>query len=137
MNRFFAIATVAFTIAAPVAARAGSFTLNCEITDSQGSALTYAFLDNTPTTVVEDYFDKNGKTVLSAIGRRPVWTTSVTPEDTLLIASLEAPGWAITYDPRDGSAYLDHNGREAGRGSCRNPRSAARTRDDLVRDMGN
>jgi hypothetical protein len=136
MNRFFAIAAAAFTLPAPIAAHAGSFALNCNLTDSQGSALTYAFHDNTPDTVVEDFFDKNGKTVVSAVGRRPVWTTSVTQEDTLLIASTEAPGWAITYDPHDGSAYLDHNGREAGRGSCRTPRSVGRTRDDLV-DMGN
>jgi hypothetical protein len=113
MNRLLALALAAALIApASAIARDG---LLCHITDSQGSDLTYAFGQNTATTMVETGFRKNGVGVFSDVGQRPVWTGTFTP-DTITLHSVEAPGWQIYMGP-NAEAVLSHNGRWAGSGN--------------------
>jgi hypothetical protein len=119
MNRFFAIATVAFTLAAPIAANAHDV-LSCTIYDTQGSAMHYVFGENTRNSFVETGFSKNGKIVMSEVGVRPVWTVDYNAEGGgRMLSSQEAPGWRLSY-LANGDAMLEHNARYAGAGHCGN-----------------
>jgi hypothetical protein len=99
-------------IAALLAAAAGSAHAAevCTITDTLGNDLTYEFGPNTNRTMVETSFTKNGRTTVSDVGTRPVWTWV----NDQLLRSQEAPGWSINME----SGTLIHNGRVAGTGWC-------------------
>ena len=84
--------------------------------------MTYTFGDNTKNidgsfggTMVETSFDKDGKTVISKIGHRPIWIFDGNVRSYNLY-SREAPGWQISVI--DLNATLIHNGRFAGHGNC-------------------
>jgi hypothetical protein len=112
-----AVATVA--LSAPAYARGD---ITCSIRDTVGNNLTYAFGDNTFNakgsfggTEVETGFDKNGTSVFTEVGRRPIWVYGANTGGGFNLYSRAAPGWAISV-VGNGAAMLTHNGRFAGNG---------------------
>ena len=104
--------------------------LVCSFTDRQGNDLTYAFGPNDDDTVVETYFKKNGRSVVSEPGSRNVWRLSTNRADGLMIIPLDTPGWAISMAPdtdfkrvsggtlESAAARLLRNGNTFGTGGC-------------------
>jgi hypothetical protein len=123
MKKLLLAAVAAISLAAPAHA-AGDIV--CSITDTLGNNLIYAFGNNTNTvgntdrnfsgTMVETGFDKNGKSVFSRVGQRPIWIFNG-GQNGFSLYSREAPGWAIAVRRGD-VATLTYNGRFAGGGSC-------------------
>jgi hypothetical protein len=119
------------TIATPAFASSAT-DLICTITDSQGSKLYYTFDGNTHNangtdggTMVETGFEKNGISVMSEVGQRPIWIWNSNRSNGVTLWSREAPGWFIgTANMRtvngwwSGRAELYHNSRFAGSGEC-------------------
>ena len=134
---FAAVAMLAFV--APALARDD---LICTITDTQGSTLIYGFADNTKNidgsfggTMVETGFDKDGKTVISKVGNRPIWVYGGNRSGGFNLYSREAPGWQISVTDLN-DATLTHNGRFAGGGSCDTTEAATATNEYTVGDQG-
>jgi hypothetical protein len=80
----------ALLMAAPCLAKDG---IVCVYQDNQGNRLGYAFGENTPGTLVETVFRKNGKVVFSEKGERPVWKATLSRPITFV--PLASPDWKI------------------------------------------
>ena len=109
---------------AALAAPARASDIVCGIRDAYGNNLVYAFGGNSYNangtfggTVVETGFDKNGTSVISRVGQRPIWVYGANRGGGFNLYSRAAPGWAISV-LQGGNATLTHNGYFAGGGSC-------------------
>jgi hypothetical protein len=120
MKKYLLTAAALATFATPAFADK----MICNMTDTAGNALTYEFGRNTPDSMVETGFVKNGRTTTSPVGIRPIWTVSKTSGNTWSMFSQEAPGWALNL-VGDGDALLTHNRRPAGYGTCSTINTAA------------
>jgi opacity protein-like surface antigen len=114
---------LAAVAAISVSSAAHAYDLTCNVTDTVGNHLTYAFGINTHNadgsfggTLVETGFEKNGRMVISERGARPVWIYNGANASTFSLWSREAPGWRIAVNGF--SAELWHNNRFAGSGAC-------------------
>ena len=124
------ILAAAAAIATSSAAQASTI-LSCNVIDSQGSRLIYAFGSNAANTLVETGFEKNGTMVMSEVGQRPIWIYGDNALGGFNLNSRAAPGWTLTV-ASGGATILTHNGRFAGSGNCQ----AARPTRDTVGDIG-
>jgi opacity protein-like surface antigen len=113
----------------------------CDMHDTRGNSLTYAFGSNTVNTngsfggtMVETAFRKNGTNVISDVGQRPVWVFGGNVSGGYNLYSRAAPGWSLSV-LGNGSATLTHNGRFAGGGYCNRAEEAASQTTD-VGDQG-
>ena len=138
MNRLLATAAFALALAAPIAAHAN---IVCDMHDTLGNNLTYAFGSNTVNTngsfggtMVETAFRKNGTNVISDVGQRPVWVFGGNVSGGYNLYSRAAPGWSLSV-LGNGSATLTHNGRFAGGGYCNRAEEAVPQAAD-VGDQG-
>jgi len=120
MNTKLLLAVAAISLSG--AGHAGEFV--CNVQDTVGNHLTYAFGANTTNangafggTMVETGFKKNGQMVISERGLRPIWIYSGKQGGGLNLYSRADPGWMLSVD-RAGGAMLSHNGRFAGGGAC-------------------
>jgi hypothetical protein len=93
-------ATIATIIAGWGVAHAGG--LVCNVQDTVGSRMVYAFGPNTTNangsfggTMVETGFEKNGRMVVSEVGVRPVWIYSGNMSGGFDLYSRAAPGWML------------------------------------------
>jgi hypothetical protein len=121
---FAAVATPAF---------ASSLTdLGCTIRDTSGTTNYYTFDGNTKNangtaggTMVETGYERNGVTVASEVGRRPIWIWNANRSGGVTLWSRQAPGWFIGTSNMTtvngvwgGPAALYRNNRLVGSGSC-------------------
>ena len=134
MKALILAAGLAVAAATPCLAHNYSSDLVCVITDIGGNKLTYAFANNTANangsfggTYVETAFEKNGRSVVSATGHRPIWYYGFAQNRNYgaAILSREAPGWAIGVVSKGvqggywvADAELWHDNRFIGRGQC-------------------
>ena len=95
----------------------------CNLTDTQGSAITYAFKGNSVNsdgsfggTFVEDAFVKNGRVTVSPVGGRPVWMYVGNVAGGVNMYPRETPGWKLSE--ANGRVGLYHGGRFIAGGSC-------------------
>ena len=101
MLKFLLATTIMFAAVSMTAeAHAG---IICSITDTVGNQLTYVFGPNLNNSVVETGFKKNGRTVISEVGNRPVWTITTPGGGVFSYSSQEAPGWVLSSN-----GYTDH-----------------------------
>jgi hypothetical protein len=120
-DRIKTLLLVAFaTISIAGAAHAG---VVCNVRDTAGNNLTYAFGENSHNgngsfggTMVETGFEKNGQMVISEKGVRPIWIYAGNVGGGYDLYSRANPGWVLSVT--NSAATLGHNGRFAGSGSC-------------------
>lgn len=106
----FALACIPRAHAMPTTSK-----LVCNITNSQGSLMTYVFNEDSADTMLEASFRKNGKTTVS--DALPVWNTTPAVDGGMIIASTEANGWFIAVSG-NGGAVLKKKDHLAGAGLC-------------------
>ena len=135
-------------IAASSPALASSSTdLICTVKDTANNSLIYTFDGNSRNddgsfggTMVETGFDKNGTSVMSAVGKRPVWIYSGNTVGGMTLYSRAAPGWLLVIgdmthrsDGLHAKVMLAHNDKAIGVGECY--RASVPTADS-VGDLG-
>ncbi len=138
MKNALLAAVAAIVLAAPAHATSDT-DLMCTVTDTLGNSLIYTFDGNRGDdgSMVETGFDKNGKSVFSRVGQRPIWFVHQNSFAGMTLRSDDAPDWALVLKNIRGpksnlhaEVVLTHSGRLAGRGTCGRSLEA-------VRDNGN
>lgn len=150
MKRILAAAALTIALSAPAAHATEYGDLLCHLHDIGDNNLYYTFNGNSWNvdnsfggTMVETGFSKNGKSVISNVGQRPIWTFNENVAHGMNLHSREAPGWTLSLTNIhtvngmwNSDVTLTKDGRFIGGGVCARPVSRAQT-SATVGDLGN